>query len=104
MQICLRDREVWPLIADGSLPQYREQELQIMYSVALLRFLNHFTPLVKSNVNESLYDLAKKLHIPDWVVNIRHETAHSHTLPSLSVLREAAHFCLDWIHVINYYY
>jgi len=98
IQICLKDREVWPQIASGVLPPYHECDLQFMYSMAVVRFLNHLKALDK-NKAESLYDMAAKLHIPDWVVNIRHDASHSHDLPSLSILQEAAHFCLDWIHV-----
>jgi len=98
IQICLKDREVWPQIASGMLPPYHECDLQFMYSMAVVRFLNHLKALDK-NKAQSLYDMAAKLQIPDWVVNIRHDASHSHNLPSLSILREAAHFCLDWIHV-----
>lgn len=89
---------MWPQIACGLLPPYHERDLQFMYSVAVLRFLNHLSTLAK-NKAQSLYDMAAKLCIPDWVVNIRHDTSHSHNLPSLSILRVAAHFCLDWIRV-----
>jgi len=98
IQVWLKDREMWPQIASGVLPPYHECDLQFMYSMAVVRFLNHLKALDKNKV-ESLYDMAAKLHIPDWVVNIRHDASHSHNLPSLSILREAAHFCVDWIHV-----
>lgn len=98
IQICLKDREVWPQIAGGLLPPYHERDLRFMYAMAVLRFLNHLATLAK-NKPHNLYDMAAKLHIPDWVVNIRHDTSHGHSLPSLCILREAAHFCLDWIHV-----
>ncbi|XP_069691998.1 ribosomal biogenesis protein LAS1L [Periplaneta americana] len=97
IQICLKDREVWPQIENGLLPPYHEHDLQLMYSMAVLRFLNHLAGLVKTK-NESLYQMAAKMHIPDWVVNIRHDTSHDHNLPSISLLREATHFCLQWIH------
>jgi ribosomal biogenesis protein LAS1 len=89
---------MWPQIAGGLLPPYYEHDLRFMYAMAVLRFLNHLSTRAK-NKSDSLYGMAAKLQIPDWVVNIRHETSHSHNLPSLSILREAAHFCLDWIHV-----
>ena len=98
IHICLKDREVWLQIASGVLPPYHECDLQIVCSMAVVRFLKHLKALDK-NKAQSLYDMAAKLHIPDWVVNICHDTSHSHNLPSLSILREAAHFCLDWIHV-----
>lgn len=97
IQICLKDREMWPQIAGGLLPPYHERDLRFMYAMAVLRFLNHLANLAR-NKPHSLYDVAAKLHIPDWVVNIRHDTSHGHNLPSLGILREAAHFCLDWIH------
>lgn len=99
IQICLKDREVWPQIANGLMPPYHEHELQLMYAMAVLRFLNHLATLAKNKI-QSLYNMAARLHIPDWIVNIRHDTSHNHNLPSLTILREAAHFCLDWIHVI----
>ena len=98
IQVCLKDREVWPQIESGLLPRYHECDLQFMYSMAVLRFLNHLSAVDK-NKAQSLYDMAAQLHIPDWVVNIRHDASHSRSLPSLSILREAAHFCLEWIHV-----
>lgn len=99
MQICLKDREMWPQIANSLLPPYHEHDLRLMYAMAVLRFLNHLATLA-NNKTQSLYNMAAKLHIPDWIVSIRHDTSHSHNLPSLNILREAAHFCLDWIHVI----
>ncbi|KDR15016.1 uncharacterized protein LOC110833998 [Zootermopsis nevadensis] len=97
IQICLKDREVWPQIANGLMPPYHEHELQLMYAMAVLRYLNHLATLAKNKI-QSLYNMAARLHIPDWIVNIRHDTSHNHNLPSLTILREAAHFCLDWIH------
>jgi ribosomal biogenesis protein LAS1 len=90
---------VWPQISNGLMPPYQERDLQLTYAMAVLRFLNHLATLAK-NKAQSLYNMAAKLHIPDWIVNIRHDTSHSHNLPSLTILREAAHICLDWIHVI----
>jgi ribosomal biogenesis protein LAS1 len=98
IQVCLRDKEMSQQIASGLLPSYHECDMQFMYSMAVVRFLNHLSALDKTKA-QSLYDMAAKLHIPDWVVNIRHDASHSHNLPSLSILREAAQFCLEWIHV-----
>jgi ribosomal biogenesis protein LAS1 len=98
IQVCLKDREVWPQIAGGLLPPYQEHDLRFMYAMGVLRFLNHLASLA-GNKHHTLYDMAAKLHIPDWVVNIRHDTSHGHSLPSLSILREATQLCLDWIHV-----
>lgn len=47
----------------------------------------------------SMCQLAKKLDIPEWIIKIRHLAAHGHSLPSLSSLREAVEFCLQWLYV-----
>jgi hypothetical protein len=80
------------------LPPCYERDLRFTYAMAVLRFLNHLVILAKNKCH-SLYDMTAQLHIPDWVVNIRHDTSQGHNLPSVGILREAAHFCLDWIHV-----
>jgi hypothetical protein len=44
---------------------------------------------------ESVLTLAQRAGIPSWIVELRHEATHKH-LPSLSVLRSAAQFLLQW--------
>ncbi|XP_006618206.1 uncharacterized protein LOC102672159 isoform X4 [Apis dorsata] len=42
--------------------------------------------------------IAKQLNIPEWIVNLRHDTAHGYELPSIDVLRIAMNILLTWLH------
>ena len=42
------------------------------------------------------YDVAERFGIPDWIVEVRHETTHGH-MPSKELLLDALAFCLKWI-------
>lgn len=56
------------------------------------------------NGNErSLYTMANRHNIPDWIINLRHETAHGNMLPSLCLLRSAALIILKWLGVSIYW-
>lgn len=35
--------------------------------------------------------------LPNWLVSIRHDIAHSHKVPSLSMLEMSLKFCLEWL-------
>ncbi|XP_046466933.1 uncharacterized protein [Neodiprion pinetum] len=97
MQVCLRDREITPKIDKGDLPAYYENDLCLMYSTTIMRFLNHITNIGETK-QSSLFQIAKQLNIPRWIVNIRHDAAHGHELPSLDVLRIATNILLEWLH------
>lgn len=43
--------------------------------------------------------MADKYDIPEWIVNMRHETAHGNKLPSLGLLRDASNFIFEWLNV-----
>ena len=47
------------------------------------------------------YDVADRFSIPDWIVEVRHETAHGH-MPSKELLLDALAFSLKWI-TLNYW-
>ena len=78
-----------------------DQLLRLAYSSAIMRFVNHMldTETVKGT---SLYQAAKRLGVPDWIVDLRHDTAHSNTLPPIALLREACSISLHWLQ-INYW-
>uniref|UniRef100_A0A2A4JBY4 Las1-like protein n=1 Tax=Heliothis virescens TaxID=7102 RepID=A0A2A4JBY4_HELVI len=78
-----------------------DQLLRLAYSSAIMRFVNHMldTETVKGT---SLYQAAKTLGVPDWIVDLRHDTAHSNTLPAISLLREACSISLKWLQT-NYW-
>ncbi|VVC86800.1 uncharacterized protein LOC126973082 [Leptidea sinapis] len=77
------------------------QLLRMAYSTAIMRFVNHMLDEESAKVN-SLYKAAKNCGLPDWIVDLRHETAHSNNLPSLDLLREATFISLEWLR-INYW-
>lgn len=80
--------------SDNAVP---ERLLRLMYSSVIMRFINH--SLDNAQLKKStLIKAAEQYDIPQWIVNLRHETAHGHELPSLDVLQKAAHFSLNWLH------
>lgn len=74
---------------------HSEKDLQLMYCTAIMRFVNHLKSL--SDNERSLYTMAHRHNIPEWIINLRHETAHGNTLPSLCLLRSAALVILQWL-------
>ncbi|KOX70087.1 Ribosomal biogenesis protein LAS1L [Melipona quadrifasciata] len=97
MQVCARDREWTPKINNGELPISYENDLCLMYSTTIMRFLNHISNIGHTK-QTSLFQIAKQLNIPEWIVNLRHDTAHGHELPSIGVLRIAINILLVWLH------
>lgn len=73
-----------------------DQILRLAYSSAVMRFVNHMldSETVKG---ASLYQAARNLGVPDWVIDLRHDTAHSNNLPSLTLLRNACEISLEWL-------
>ena len=76
--------------------------VQLCLATAINRFLNL---ICHTGFNlfglTKYYDVAEKFSIPDWIVEVRHETAHGH-MPSEELLLEALAFSLKWI-VLNYW-
>lgn len=98
LQVSLRDREWSCKIDNGEQPMYSENDLSLMYSTTIMRFLNHITSIGRTK-QRSLYQTAKHLRIPNWIVALRHSAAHGHELHPLGVLRLAINTLFDWIHV-----
>ncbi|KAK0084144.1 hypothetical protein PV325_007521 [Microctonus aethiopoides] len=97
IQVCLRDREWVPKINSGEMPMYYENDLCLMYSTTIMRFLNQISNIGHTK-QTSLFQIAKQLRIPEWIVNLRHDAAHSHELPAIGLLRMAANMLLTWLH------
>lgn len=97
LQVCLRDLEWTPKINNAEMPISYENDLCLMYSTTIMRFLNHISNIGHTK-QTSLFQIAKQLNIPEWIVNLRHDTAHGHELPSLGVLRIAINMLLTWLH------
>lgn len=67
-----------------------EHELQLMYSMAVVRLVNGIVDVAQKNVTaRSILMLAQDLDWPQWLVDLRHEATHNR-LPSIMVLRLAA--------------
>ncbi|XP_066597029.1 uncharacterized protein [Prorops nasuta] len=97
MQICLRDREWTPKINKGELPIHYEDDLRLMYSTTIMRTLNSISH-VGLTKQTSLFQIARQLRIPEWIVNLRHDAAHGHELPSIGIMRTAVNILLTWLH------
>ncbi|KAG5305725.1 LAS1L protein, partial [Acromyrmex insinuator] len=97
LQVCLRDREWTSKIDSGELPMYCENDLSLMYSTTIMRFLNYFSNIGHTK-QTSMFKIASQLKIPEWIVELRHETAHGYELPSIGVLRIAINILLHWLH------
>ncbi|KOC60925.1 Ribosomal biogenesis protein LAS1L [Habropoda laboriosa] len=97
IQVCLRDNEWTPKINNGELPISYENDLCLMYSTIIMRLLNHISNIGHTK-QTSLFQIAKKLNIPEWIVNLRHDSAHGYELPSIGILRIAANILLAWLH------
>lgn len=94
----IRSREWTPKINNGELPISYENDLCLMYSTTIMRFLNHISNIGHTK-QTSLFQIAKQLNIPEWIVNLRHDTAHGYELPSIGLLRIAINILLTWLHV-----
>ncbi|XP_008215375.1 uncharacterized protein LOC100678090 [Nasonia vitripennis] len=97
IQVCLRDREWTPKIYTGEMNISYENDLKMMYSTVIMKFLNHISNIAHHK-QTSLFVIAKQLNIPDWIVDLRHDTAHGHELPSIDVMRVVANILLTWLH------
>lgn len=97
VQVSLRDREWSEKLDKAELPIHYENDLCMMYSLSIMRFLNHIANIGHTK-QTSLFQIAKQLNIPEWIVNLRHDAAHGHELPSISVLRIAVNILLTWLH------
>ncbi|KAM4021263.1 ribosomal biogenesis protein LAS1L [Anomaloglossus baeobatrachus] len=73
-----------------------EQELELLYGLALVRFVNIVTEPKQKSVAIPLRRLANELNIPEWVVNLRHSATHG-KLPKLSLCRKGWDFVMDWL-------
>ncbi|XP_054267204.1 ribosomal biogenesis protein LAS1L-like [Macrosteles quadrilineatus] len=74
---------------------YQDRDLQLLYSTAVMRFLNQLTVL--SDRKDSMYKMAELYQLPDWIINLRHEAAHGNSVPALYLLRQAADIILQWL-------
>eukprot|EP00005_Dracoamoeba_jomungandri_P004177 CAMPEP_0174258002 /NCGR_PEP_ID=MMETSP0439-20130205/7085_1 /TAXON_ID=0 /ORGANISM="Stereomyxa ramosa, Strain Chinc5" /LENGTH=336 /DNA_ID=CAMNT_0015341343 /DNA_START=379 /DNA_END=1386 /DNA_ORIENTATION=+ len=66
--------------------------------MALTRFVNATTDLGQNQkYARSIRDIARSINMERWLVDQRHEATHG-SLPSYSILQQAARVSLDWIY------
>ncbi|KAI5706075.1 hypothetical protein M8J75_004603 [Diaphorina citri] len=88
----------------------REMELSaldqriISHEDLQLIFLNMIAELEQGQgrSQSTLYYKAQGMDIPSWIVNLRHDAAHSSVLPPLHLLKSAAEFIFTWLN--DYYW
>uniref|UniRef100_A0A8D8PT39 Ribosomal biogenesis protein LAS1L n=1 Tax=Cacopsylla melanoneura TaxID=428564 RepID=A0A8D8PT39_9HEMI len=97
LQVRLREMELATLCQSIIL----NEDLQLMYSTAIIRFLNMIAELEQGRPS-TLYSKAQGMAIPSWIVNLRHDAAHSSVLPPLHSLKSAADFIFTWLN--DYYW
>ncbi|CAK0869991.1 unnamed protein product [Prorocentrum cordatum] len=86
VEIMLND----PAQNPGTTSPRSEHELQLLYSMAVVRLVNGIVdPAQKKARAGSIAMLAQELDWPQWFVDLRHEATHQR-LPSLHLLRLAA--------------
>ncbi|KAH7883943.1 Las1-like-domain-containing protein [Phlebopus sp. FC_14] len=76
--------------------------LRQTYAAAIIRMVNGLVdPLQVGVYARSIASIAAQLGLPSWLVELRHAATHE-DLPSLELLREAAHESLSWL--LNNYF
>ncbi len=74
-----------------------ENELRLMYSMAIVRLVNGIVDAVQQKKFAApVSDLAGRVALPRVLVDIRHTASHN-ALPSLAALSLAAHRALEWL-------
>ncbi|XP_022915770.1 uncharacterized protein [Onthophagus taurus] len=74
---------------------FSDEVTKHIVSSAILRFLN--VCLCNSKSQQTFFHVAKTKNLPDWIVEIRHNFAHSQTLSSPEMLMRALKFLFNWI-------
>lgn len=76
--------------------QLDADDLVLLYGAALVRFVNLITERQQGKIARPLRQLAGKLNIPEWVVNLRHDFTHRR-LPTLKWCRKGCKVVLEWL-------
>ncbi|CAG9770284.1 unnamed protein product [Ceutorhynchus assimilis] len=71
------------------------EQLANIYSIALMRFLN--LSAANSEKQGSFTKTSAKNELPKWLINLRHDIAHGHQIPSLNNLKIALDYGLEWL-------
>lgn len=79
-----------------------ESLLQTLYASAFTRFFNFMSSTMQTHNMRTMYDTARMLGLPSFVVDLRHICAHGQVLPPIDILRTSVSYCLNWLR--NYYW
>ncbi|XP_005454129.1 ribosomal biogenesis protein LAS1L-like [Oreochromis niloticus] len=78
-------------VRDRSGP-LNKKEMAMMYEMALVRFVSLITEGKKRRKPRTMKTGAKKLNIPEWLVDVRHRQVHRKTPPSLKSLLQGCEY------------
>ena len=77
--------------------QINNHDACLCAAMALVRFINGITDQFQTGVYaQAVQNIADKIEIPDWMVDLRHEATHGQ-LPSFEVLQSGINFGLGWL-------
>ncbi|KAK8762888.1 hypothetical protein V5799_034503 [Amblyomma americanum] len=82
--------------------RFSADELSSLFAVAIVRFVGDIVEPLRSAKNISAKEAAFQLGIPDWVLDLRHASAHGSMCggsASLGLLRTAASLLLEWLRI-----
>ncbi|XP_076257070.1 uncharacterized protein LOC143194281 [Rhynchophorus ferrugineus] len=80
------------LTEEGNLTQ---EQLAQLYAVGLMRFLN--LSAANSDKQGSFMKTSAKHEVPKWLINLRHDIAHGHQIPSIYNLKMGLDFGFKWL-------
>ncbi|KAK7480685.1 hypothetical protein BaRGS_00028053 [Batillaria attramentaria] len=77
--------------------QENDYQLRAMFSLALIRFVNHITEKGQNKAfAQPVHRIAQEFGIPEWIVRLRHDATHG-SLPCLDVLTTGAQWALSYL-------
>ncbi|KAH9499046.1 hypothetical protein Btru_005505 [Bulinus truncatus] len=93
MQACLEHSKSEK---EGSIQQ-RDTHLRYIYSLALIRFVNHVTEKGQTKATaQPVHLVAREFGIPEWIVRLRHDATHA-AIPCLDALFTGTQWALNYL-------
>lgn len=79
------------------MPQRSQMELRNLSCLAIIRTVNSLVdPSQQGVYAESIYNIANRIGLPGWIVEMRHDATHN-GMPSLALLQHGCSELLDWL-------
>ncbi|KAK6986090.1 ribosomal biogenesis protein LAS1L [Biomphalaria glabrata] len=93
MQACLEHSKAEK---EGTV-HLQESHLRYIYSLALIRFVNHVTEKGQTKATaQPVHLIAREFGIPEWIVRLRHDATHA-SIPCLDALSTGAQWALNYL-------